>query len=183
MKNYLLLIITAVVITSCNEQKVETKVETPVYDWEDKSVFASSEFFDSYDKEADEERHVNPELAEWLLTGAISNENAEIFDHSFDPNNENNKKLTKEEISDILMKVVVMQVEDPNAPGMFFEVADTIKVESRDIVQVLTKEEWSIDKSNMSFQKNVKMMAPAIITYDEEGAERGKALLYWVKMK
>lgn len=183
MKNYLLLIIAAIATNACNEQKVETKVETPVYDWEDKSVFASSEFFDPYDKESDEGRHVSPELAEWLITDAISNENAEIFENSFDPNSANNKLLSKQELTDILINVRTVQIEDPNKPGMFFEVTDTMRVEPKDIIQILTKEEWSINKSNMSFQKSVKMIAPVIVTRDEDGNERGKALLYWVKMK
>ncbi|HET6243785.1 MAG: hypothetical protein H0V01_02610 [Bacteroidetes bacterium] len=187
MKKHLLLVMVAFAMMACNEQKVEITQEAPVYDWEDKSVFASSDLIDHYDKETDESRHVNPQLAEWLLTDAVTNENAEFFDAgSFDSdniNNKDNKPLTKEELSEILNRVRTVQVENPKKPGTYFQVTDTMTVEPRDIIQILTKEEWSMNKSTMSLNKKVTLMAPIIATYDEEGAERGKRILFWIKMK
>ncbi len=184
MKNYLLLMLAVVVFTACKDQKIEIKEESPVFDWEDKSVYSTSNFFDNQEDEPEQDRHVDPQLAEWLLKEAIYSENAEIYDaNSYDENNNLNKKLTKQEISETLYKIRTTQQEDSNNPGNFFEVTDTFWVKTKDIVQILTKEEWSINKSNMSFQKNVKMMAPITITRDEEGNERGKAILFWVKMK
>ena len=89
-------------------------------------------------------------------------------------------QLTKTQGLESLEKTVTKQAEDPNNPGMYFEITDTIKVESRDVIQYQIKEDWFFDRQRSVLDVRIIGLAPIVITRDADGAERGKSLLFWL---
>jgi hypothetical protein len=55
-------------------------------------------------------------------------------------------------------------------------------VTAKDIVQVVTKENWYINEGNFSIQKIITHIAPVVYTFDTDGDVRGKKILFWVKL-
>ncbi|MDQ3192445.1 MAG: gliding motility protein GldN [Bacteroidota bacterium] len=88
--------------------------------------------------------------------------------------------LTKAQALETLSKVASKQAEDPNNPGMYFEIIDTINVESRDVISYQLKEDWFFDNQRSVLDVRIIGIAPIVITRDEDGAERGKSLLFWL---
>ena len=89
-------------------------------------------------------------------------------------------QLTKTQVLESLEKTVTKQAEDPNNPGMYFEITDTIKVESRDVIQYQIKEDWFFDRQRSVLDVRIIGLAPIVVTRDVDGAERGKSLLFWL---
>ena len=89
-------------------------------------------------------------------------------------------QLTKTQVLESLEKIVTKQAEDPNNPGMYFEITDTLKVESRDVIQYQIKEDWFFDRQRSVLDVRIIGLAPIVITRDADGAERGKSLLFWL---
>ncbi|HET6243242.1 MAG: gliding motility protein GldN [Bacteroidetes bacterium] len=89
-------------------------------------------------------------------------------------------QLTKAQALETMSKIVTKQAEDPNNPGMYFEVIDTNNVESRDVIQYLIKEDWFFDRQRSVLDVRIIGIAPIIITRDADGAERGKTMLFWL---
>ena len=90
-------------------------------------------------------------------------------------------QLTREDALLQLEKPRVTQQEDPDNPGTYYEVYDTIKVSSRDIVAYEIKEDWFFDRQRSVLDVRIIGIAPIIKTYDTEtGEERGQAKLFWL---
>ncbi|HET6243241.1 MAG: gliding motility protein GldN [Bacteroidetes bacterium] len=106
-------------------------------------------------------------------------ENGDLY--AFDPANDDFRtQLTKDQALEALQKITIKQVEDPNNPGEFFEITDTIKIESRDVIQYQLKEDWFFDKQRSVMDVRIVGIAPIVITKDDEGFERGKTIPFWL---
>jgi gliding motility associated protien GldN len=91
------------------------------------------------------------------------------------------QQLTRTQAIDALESVVMKQTEDPNNPGLYYEVADTQRVESRQIVAYQLKEDWFFDRQRSVMDVRIIGIAPIKVTIDPTtGAERGRALVFWL---
>ena len=90
------------------------------------------------------------------------------------------KQLTKEESVAKLVTPKVLQQENPDAPGTFVEIRDTVVTKSKDVVSYLLKEDWFFDKQRSVMDVRIIGICPVIKTFDESGAERGRKKLFWL---
>lgn len=79
------------------------------------------------------------------------------------------KKLSLDEVNAILNQTRTAMVEDPDHPVTFLEVKDTISFTKNDVIELIIKESWAIDKSSMIMIKQVEKIAPIVKIYDDEG--------------
>lgn len=91
------------------------------------------------------------------------------------------KKLTPQQVADILRKPKMIQQEDPDMPGTFTTVYDTVEISSKDVIEYLIKEDWVFDKQRSVLEVRIIGICPVVKTYDDAtGAERGKRKLFWL---
>lgn len=112
-----------------------------------------------------------------VIVSGISDGSLYAFDPAYD---DFRAQLTKDQALESLRKVITKQVEDPNNPGTYFEITDTIKIESRDVIQYQLKEDWFFDKQRSVMDVRIVGIAPIVVTRDEEGFERGKTIPFWL---
>jgi gliding motility associated protien GldN len=89
-------------------------------------------------------------------------------------------QITRQDALGLLERVDLKQVQDPNDPDNYVEVIDTIRVESRDVVQYLIKEDWFFDKQRSVMDVRIIGICPVIIDKDQDGSERGRKKLFWL---
>jgi gliding motility associated protien GldN len=89
-------------------------------------------------------------------------------------------QLTRAEAMEELEKVVMKMAEDPDMPGNYFEIPDTQRVGSRDVIAYEIKEDWFFDRQRSVLDVRIIGICPITITRDEDGAERGKKRLFWL---
>jgi hypothetical protein len=165
----------AILFSSCQNEQVKQDEKT--FDWLDEVTYASSQVFNPNEEYDDDDFMVNNEFAEWILNEAINNPNVIILDPG------SREVISREDALNFIHTVGLVYAEDPANPGNYLETMDTIKVQASDIIEILSSEEWNLNKKDFSFRKNVNMLGPVVKTYDEEGNERGKRILFWLKMK
>lgn len=170
MKKFILPIV-LIAFAACNNCEPKEEFKS---DLEEKSVYSSVLLNDENDPFTDGE--ADPAFLDWIFDEVIKNESAEIY-------STDDKKLSSEEVNAILNQTRTAMLEDPDHPGTFFEVKDTLSFTKNDVVELIMKESWAIDKSSMKMKKQVEKIAPIVNIYDDEGALKGKIMLFWVKMK
>ncbi len=90
------------------------------------------------------------------------------------------RQLTPEESINKLVTPKVLQQEDPDNPGQFFEKKDTVRKTSKDVLSYLLKEDWFFDKQRSAMDVRIIGICPVVKTFDEAGAERSKEMLFWL---
>lgn len=89
--------------------------------------------------------------------------------------------LTRAEALGKLQEVSVSQQENPDAPGTWVEISDTMRIETRDIRAYEIKEDWFIDRQRSVLDVRILGICPVYVTKDPTtGAERGLARLFWL---
>lgn len=161
----------ALLLTACNQQELKEEFSA---DLVENSVYSSILLNDSIEPFEDGEADIA--LVDWIFDEAIKNPSAEIYDTE-------DKKLSLEDIEATLNKIIPVMKENPEKPGDFIEASDTIKINKKDVVEIIMKESWQIDKSAMRMKKQVEKIAPVVYMYDSEGALIGKMMLFWIKLK
>lgn len=161
---------------SCNEDHNNKEIMQKKSDWQDQHVISFSDVnntlqgYSSEDTEALDTAFVN-----LLFNVILEREDVEFLDTD-------EKKITSQQVKEILNKKIVVQVEDPDNPGVFSEVEDTVKIGPEEVIQLLCREEWNFDKKELKLRKTITHIAPVIYTYDQDGDIRGKRNLFWIKM-
>lgn len=161
----------ALLLSECNQQDPKEEFKA---DLVENSVYSSILLNDSIEPFEDGEADLA--LVDWIFDEAIKNPSAEIYDTQ-------DKKMSKEDIEATLNKIIPVMKENPEKPGDFIEATDTIKITKNDVVEIIMKESWEIDKTAMKMKKQVEKIAPVVYIYDNEGSLQGKLMLFWVKMK
>jgi hypothetical protein len=157
---------------SCGEKNNEQV--NPEAQWSDKGIYSSAEVNIPDDEYSDPENSVDNALAEFILNELTKRNDVEFSDGE--------NLLTSQEVRELLYSVVDRIVEDPDAPGNFIEVTDTMRIEPHNIIEILTQEDWAFDRERMTLVKKVNKLAPIAFTYDVAGNRRGKRILFWVKL-
>lgn len=163
--------IALIAFAACNNCEPKEEFKS---DLEEKSVYSSVLLNDDKDPYTDGE--ADPSIVDWIFEEVIKNESAEIY-------STDDKKLSLDEVNAILNQTRTAMVEDPDHPGTFLEVKDTISFTKNDVIELIIKESWAIDKSSMKMRKQVEKIAPIVKIYDDEGDLKGKIMLFWIKMK
>lgn len=164
--------ISSFILLACNKTEIKEEFKT---DLEEKSVYSEVSINRENNEHAIEEQ-AEPALLDWIFDELIHDKNAEILDTE-------GNKLNEEGINKILNNVVKRFEEDPNKPGSFIEITDTIKITKNDVTTLIMKESWEIDKSSMKMRKKVEKIAPVMNIHDDKGNLRGRIMLFWVKLK
>jgi hypothetical protein len=173
MKRAMLMALVSASMIACQEP-VQTNSQQNEITWHGKEILSSAHV----DHEAGEQDQStsNKELVEMIFNELIYQENVEITDWDGEP-------MTLEHLkSNVLTQVRKIQVEDPNSPGSFVEVVDTMTVEIRDVIEILTLEEWDFNRTKMSLQKRINRMGVVVNSIDNDGTIRGKKLLFYLKL-
>ncbi|MFN4234685.1 MAG: hypothetical protein ACK4IK_07760 [Bacteroidia bacterium] len=164
--------ISSVILMACNNAEIKEEFKT---DLEEKSVYTEVSINRDNEELAIEEQ-ADPAILDWIFDELINDKNAEIIDTE-------GNKLNEEGINKILNNVIKRFEEDPNKPGSFIEITDTVKITKKDVTTLIMKESWEIDKSTMKMRKKVEKIAPVMTIYDDKGNLRGRIMLFWVKLK
>jgi hypothetical protein len=172
MKKVTLIIAVVSFMISCGERNAETSASQ--VHWQDSGIYSTADVHNPEDEYSDPEFNIDNALAEYILNDLVNRDDVEFSD--------GDKVLTNQEVRELLFTVVNTIVEDPDAQGTFIGYKDTIVVEPRDIVEILTKEDWVLDRDKMVLAKKVTQLAPIVHAYDNEGNIRGKRILFWVKL-
>jgi gliding motility associated protien GldN len=89
-------------------------------------------------------------------------------------------QLTRAEVMQVIEKPVEKTQEDPDNPGTYYQVFDTVRIEARFLNSYLVKEDWFFDKQRSVMDVRILGIAPIVNQYDEEGAFKGKIKLFWL---
>ncbi len=87
--------------------------------------------------------------------------------------------LSKEEIITELKNSANKNNID-NSKKNFFVDADGEKISMRDIIQILTKDSLFLQEPGFNLIRKTQEIAIVAQTYDQEGNERGKRILFWI---
>ena len=89
--------------------------------------------------------------------------------------------LTRAEALAQLENVRTTSQEDIDNPGTFYEITDTAKVESKNVIEYELKEDWFFDRQRSVLDVRIIGIAPIIMDVDPStGEERGKKKLFWL---
>ena len=89
------------------------------------------------------------------------------------------KSLSKEEIIAELKNGYNKTIVDAGKKNFFIEV-DGEKIPMRDILQILTKDSLFLQEPGFNLLRKTQEIAIVAQTYDQEGNERGKRILFWI---
>ena len=89
------------------------------------------------------------------------------------------KPLSKEEIIAELKNSYNKTIVDAGKKNFFIEV-DGEKIPMRDILQILTKDSLFLQEPGFNLFRKTQEIAVVAQTFDEEGNERGKRILFWI---
>lgn len=153
-------------------------IQSGEFDWNDNHVVSFSDVHNPMSGyTSDDAQSLDTAFIEMLWNDIVYREDVEFLD----PIDE--KKISAQHVREnILKRPRVTQLEDVNNPGVFDQILDTIITMPSDIVQLICREEWQFDKKAMRLQKKISHIAPVARTYDSEGNERGKIILFWIKL-
>lgn len=112
-----------------------------------------------------------------VIKGGIETGSLIAFNDMYDDFKE---QITKEQAIGKLITPKVIQQENPDMPGSFVEIYDTVRTSSRDVVMYLVKEDWFFDKQRSVLDVRIIGICPVVKSYDESGAERGYKKLFWL---
>lgn len=172
-KFYLLLILPLLIIISCKNN--ESEKEEIDYTWKNKQVLAYTDInnplqgYSLGDKEA-----LDTSFASFIIN---STGKPDINYTDVDGN-----KLSPEEAKDLLTQKYILLVADPEQPELKVEKMQEVKLTPKDIVQVLSREDWFLNEPEFRLSKKVTHIAPVVYVYDHDGDVRGKKVLYWMEM-
>ena len=176
IKQFLFSAVAIPFLFACNNGQNNKEIMQKKYNWQEQHVISFSDVnntlqeFSSEDIEALDTSFIN-----LLFSEILTREDVEFLDTD-------EKKITSQQVKEILNKKIVVQVEDPDNPGVFSEVEDTVKIQPEEVIQVLCREKWNFDTKGLKLQKTITHIAPVIYTYDQDGDIRGKRSLFWIKM-
>jgi gliding motility associated protien GldN len=116
-------------------------------------------------------------MFDWVKDGLLVDGNLIAFSETFD---DFKVQLTRAEVLNEVAKPVQKMQEDPNNPGSFFEVSDTIKTMSKDVAMYYIKEDWFFDRQRSVMDVRILGISPIVNVLDDEGAFKGRRKLFWL---
>jgi hypothetical protein len=158
-------------LVACNKAEPKEDFKT---DMKENSVYSSILLNDA--NEPFEDGEADPALVDWLFDDVLKNPSADVY-------STDDKKMSLEDIEATLNRVIPAMKENPEKPGEFIETTDTIRIAKKDVVEIIMKESWEIDKASMKMKKQVEKIAPVVYVFDNDGDLKGKMMLFWIKMK
>ena len=176
IKQFLFFVVAVPFMFSCNKDHNNKEIMQKKYDWQDQHVISFSDVNNTLQGYSPEDNEaLDTAFVNLLFNIILEREDVEFLDND-------EKKITSQQVKEILNKKIVVQVEDPDNPGVFSEVEDTVKITPEEVIQLLCREEWNFDKKELKLRKTITHIAPVIYTYDQDGDVRGKRNLFWIKM-
>ncbi len=158
---------------SCQEPE-QAKSQQEEIAWQGKEIMSASAVV--YEADEYNEPTANKDLVNLIFDELIYQEGVKITDWDGTP-------LTLKYLEDnVLSSVRNIHVEVPDEPGSFTEVNDTLRIESRDVIEILTIEEWDFNRSKMSLQKRINKLGVVVNSFDMDGNKKGKRLLFYIEL-
>ncbi len=176
MKKTLTILFCFVALTTFAQQKTTSKLT-----WKEDSII-SPRRVDRFAYRNDEGKDVEEgdafadSIIFWILNEAV-NSNKVVFYNDFGGN-----KITKEEAKARLKTTKTIQQENAQKPGTFSAITETVPLTYKDVIEIAYNESVIFDKTKPGIKKTVNMFGPVIKTFDEQGAERGKKILFMIKV-
>jgi gliding motility associated protien GldN len=112
-----------------------------------------------------------------VIKDGIAEGSLMVFDESSD---DFKVQLPRAQALASLEKVSMKDVEDPDNPGVYIPIIDTLRTTSKDIIQYLIKEDWFFDKQRSVMDVRILGICPIVRTYEADGSERGQSKLFWL---
>lgn len=165
-KNVFLLIISLLLLTSCEQNKMEVIADKVQYDVNIKSPDPDYDWWIQNLPGPQREKLVNT-----IIDGALSGK-FQSYDYFYSP-------LTPGEVARVLSDTTFLTLVDEDPP---YEERDTILIYNilkEDIQRIRFLEEWYIDPETLSTEKKVLGLAPIAKRIDVTGVERWQPL-FWV---
>lgn len=116
-------------------------------------------------------------MYEWVKDALVVDGTLVAFSDNFD---DFKVQLTRAEVMQVIEKPVEKTQEDPDNPGTYYQVFDTMRVEARQLASYMVKEDWFFDRQRSVMDVRILGIAPIINVMDEEGALKGKQRLFWL---
>ena len=91
-----------------------------------------------------------------------------------------NKPLNLDELKNLSVDTIYKTLTRTYPPYDEFDTIIVNRINIRDINKIRFLEEWSINETNLVFEKKVIGIAPVIDKYDTEGNFLGKQPLFWI---
>lgn len=105
----------------------------------------------------------------------------EVFAGTFKAvqDNPERKPLSNEEIITALKNSYNKINQDPTKKNFFIE-ANGEQIPMRDVLQILTKDKAFLQEPGFNLYRKTEEIGIVVQTYDPEGNERGKMILFWI---
>ena len=168
MKKYLsvILVISALILTSCAREKNTTVTQRIQYDVSIKSPDPSYDWW-IQNIEGSQREH----LAAVILKGALSGK-YQAYDYFYHP-------ISRQKVAQILNDTIMKKVQDKNPPYTSKDTLNIKKITVNDILKIRFMEKWEINEKNMDFSKKVIGIAPVARITDASGNVRWQPL-FWI---
>ena len=144
-------------------------------DWEHKSVsMVDVNFNDGFEENG--YGAIDSVLIQKLFTEVFSGNLKVVKD------NAERTPLSKSEVI-IELKNSYTKINTDTSKKHFFIDADGEKIDMRDIIQILTKDKMQLQEPGYNLIRETQEIAIVAQTYDQQGIERGKRILFWILLK
>jgi hypothetical protein len=170
------IVIALTTLLACNNNNTPAPEKIFEASLNETSVYSLSQVASKDDNYENDNMLVDTAVVNMIFNDLIHRDDVQFYE-------EIDKPCTKEKIQSIIKSERKVMMEDPDKPGAFVEVIDNITIQASDVIEIVTKESWAFDTKNVSMKKQIDMIAPVINVYDDDGALKGKLILFWIKLK
>jgi len=88
--------------------------------------------------------------------------------------------MTKEEVTEIFIRIDTVFVEDPDDPDNYLEQVQETELAADEIRQIWVKEDWFFDRQRSVMDVRIIGLSPLKIQTDESGNFKGFEPLFWI---